>query len=319
MPVLFALRGPGTKGRKAKIMVQSYYHLRGQIIGRGQKQAKSCVAAAAYRSGEKLKDERQGRICKYDKKEVAYSEILVPQHAPDWCKERGKLWNSVEAAEKSKNAQLAREINMTLAPELSLEQNKSMLLEYVNENFISRGMIADVNIHNKPDNLHAHIMLTMREIDRDGEWLAKSRKEYITDGNGERIKLDSGEWKSRKVDCNDWNSKNTYNTWCENWSKTVNRHLEKAGSENRIDHRSYKKQGINQIPTIHLGPNVSAMEKKGIRTEKGDINREIRARNAEIKKEIEPIKSKLSEAEDEVIIAFNAIIERAREKMLLYL
>jgi len=145
-------------------------------------------------------------------------------------------------------------------------------------------MCADIAIHdNKKGNPHAHIMLTMRPIEQDGTWGAKSKKEYILDRHGEKITLKSGEFKSRKISVNDWNDQTKAEVWREAWAEAANRELERHNHEARINHRSYERQGIDQIPTIHLGPAAHQMEKRGIRTERGDINREIEISNQRLR------------------------------------
>jgi len=181
------------------------YHCSIKIVSRGK--GKSAVAAAAYRSGEKITNEYDGMIHDYTKKGgIAHTEILLPDHAPREYFDRATLWNAVEKTEKNKNAQLAREIEIALPVELSAEQNLSLVREYANRNFVAVGMCADVCIHDKKDgNPHAHIMLTMRPIEQNGTWGAKSKKEYILDEYGEKIILKSGEEKSRKINAVDWN------------------------------------------------------------------------------------------------------------------
>jgi hypothetical protein len=126
-------------------------------------------------------------------------------------------------------------------------------------------------------------MLTMRPIDERGQWAAKSRKEYILDANGERIRLKSGAFKSRKVSAVDWNEPTKAEEWRAAWATAVNAELERRNVETRIDHRSYERQGVEQIPTVHLGVAAAQMERKGIRTERGDINREIEFTNKQIR------------------------------------
>ena len=152
-----------------------------KIVSRGK--GKSAVAAAAYRSGEKITNEYDGMIHDYTKKGgIAHAEILLPDHAPREYFDRATLWNAVEKIEKAKNSQLARELELALPVELSAEQNLSLVHEYVNRNFVDKGMCTDVCIHDKKDeNPHVHIMLTMRPIEQDGTWGAKSKKEYILD------------------------------------------------------------------------------------------------------------------------------------------
>ncbi|MCC8164338.1 MAG: MobA/MobL family protein, partial [Lachnospiraceae bacterium] len=146
------------------------------------------------------------------------------------------------------------------------------------------GMCVDMNIHDKGDgNPHCHIMLTMRGLDENGKWLPKSHQEFELDENGERIRQADGRWKSRKVNTVDWSNPENAERWRASWAETVNRHLEQNGIEERIDHRSNAARGLDEIPSIHMGPAACAMEKKGFRTERGDINRQIRAANRIIK------------------------------------
>jgi ATP-dependent exoDNAse (exonuclease V) alpha subunit len=179
------------------------YHLGIKIFTRGK--GKPAIAAAA----EKIISEYDGRTHDYSRKGgVVHTEILLPKNAPDEYKDRAVLWNAVEKAEKNSNAQLAREIEISLPVELTAAQNISLARRYVNEQFVSAGTRADIRVHDKGDgNPRAHIMLTMRPIDERGQWAAKSRKEYILDENGEKIRLRSGTFKSRKVNTADWNDK----------------------------------------------------------------------------------------------------------------
>ncbi len=172
----------------------------------------SAVGACAYRSGEVLKNEYDGITHDFTRKRgIVHTEILLPPHAPPDFADRSTLWNSVEKIEKSKNSQLAREIEVALPIELDREQQIQLVRDYVQKNFVSVGMCADIAIHDKKTgNPHAHIMLTMRPLEQSGEWGAKSKKEYILDKNGQRIALKNGSFKSRKIDTVDWNSKNNY-------------------------------------------------------------------------------------------------------------
>ena len=146
-------------------------------------------------------------------------------------------------------------------------------------------MVADFAIHDKGDgNPHAHIMLTMRAFGEDGKFLPKARKVYDLDENGQRIKLPSGEWKSHKENTVDWNDRGKAEIWRSEGAEICNRYLERAGSEERLDLRSYERQGREELPTIHLGLAVAHLEKKGVRTEIGDYNRQIKTHNAWLKK-----------------------------------
>lgn len=259
------------------------YHCSIKIIKRSE--GRSAVAAAAYRSGEKLLNEWDGMIHDYTKKGgVVHTEILLPSHAlPDFS-DRSALWNSVEESEKSSNAQLAREIEIALPVELDRQEQISLVRAYVRDNFVAAGMCADFAIHDKYDgNPHAHIMLTMRPLKENGEWGAKCRKEYDFDRHGQRIRLPSGAFKSHRVNTTDWNEQVKAEEWRAAWAGYVNRALEEKGLSERIDHSSYARQGVEQIPTVHMGVAATQMERRSITTEKGSVNREIAAQNKLLK------------------------------------
>ena len=245
----------------------------------------SAVGASAYRSGEILKNEYDGITHDFTRKRgIVHTEVLLPPHAlPDFT-DRSTLWNAVEKIEKSKNSQLAREIEVALPVELDREKQIQLVREYVQENFVSVGMCADIAVHDKKTgNPHAHIMLTMRPLEQSGEWGAKSKKEYILDKNGQRIKLKNGSFKTRKVDLTDWNDKGKAEVWRQAWADVTNKYLAEQNIPQRIDHRSYERQGIEQIPTVHMGVAATQMERKGIVTEKGEKNRLIREQNRLLK------------------------------------
>ena len=255
------------------------YHLSIKIISRGK--GKSAVAASAYRSGEKIKNEYDGIVHDFTTKGgIAHTEILLPQNAPQEFANRSVLWNSVEKIEKSKNSQLAREIEIALPKELDREKQIELVRNYVKENFVDVGMCADIAIHDKNDgNPHAHILLTMRPLNEDKTWGAKSKKEYILDENGEKVKLKNGNYKTRKINTVDWNEQDKAEHWRKAWADIINKCLEENSIQDKVDHRSYQRQGTEQIPTIHLGVSATQMEKKGIATDRGNINREIRKQN----------------------------------------
>ena len=258
------------------------YHLSTKIISRSK--GKSSVASIAYRSGEKLYNKRDGLIHDYTKrKDIIYKEIFKPINAPNWVLDREQLWNEVEQIEKSKNSQLAREIDIALPMELNEKEQIELLRKYVIDNFSSKGMVADAVIHDKRDgNPHTHIMLTMRPFDENGEWGSKAKKEYILDKDGNKTYSKNGNAKSRKIESTNWNRKETLENWREQWTIYANKALEKANRKERIDHRSYEERGIEKVPTKHEGPTVRAMEKKGIKTEIGDKNRKINEENQKI-------------------------------------
>ena len=288
------------------------YHCSIKIVSRGK--GKSAVAAAAYRSGEKLTNEWDGLTHDYTKKGgVVHSEILLPAHAPPAFSDRSTLWNSVELSEKSNNAQLAREVEIALPVELSREEQTRLVREYCSSQFVSKGMIADFNLHDTGGgNPHAHILLTMRPLDEKGAWLPKSKKEYVLDENGERIRLPSGRYKTRKVDLVDWNNRENAEVWRRAWADLANEFLERNDCPERIDHRSYERQGIEQIPTVHVGVSATQMEKKGIVTERGELNRNIKAANRilrEIRRLVRGLKDWIAELKERKAALLEALTE----------
>lgn len=221
----------------------------------------------------------------YKAHEVMAKGIQLPPHAPKEYADRQTLWNAAEKSEKQWNAQLARGFIIALPRELPKEQYEPLIREYCQEQFVSKGMIADYAIHDKGDgNPHAHIMLTMRAMDEQGRWLPKARKVYDLDEHGNRIKLPSGNYKSHKENTVDWNDPGKAEIWRTAWADLVNLYLERAERPERIDLRSYARQGKDEAPTIHLGPAVSHLEQKGIQTEIGSYNRAIKEHNRILKR-----------------------------------
>ena len=263
-------------------------HTHVDIVARSK--GASVIAKAAYNARDKLQDEYYGKTHDYSKKtDLVFSKIFLPEHIPKEFLNREYLWNEVEKIEKSKNSQLARNLLFELPRELNEQERIKLISEFIEENFTSKGMIADCNIHNpmasdNEEQPHAHILLTLREIDSEGTWKPKCRKEYILDENGEKIKLKSGNYKSRKVNLNDWNEPDKAKEWRENFSKKANEYLARNNINKRIDPRTFEEQGREELPQIHLGTSSYQMEKKGIQTERGNQNRKIIALNLEFKK-----------------------------------
>lgn len=225
--------------------IMAIYHFSAQVISRSKGQ--SAVASASYRSGERLQDERTGETKYYVRKVQPETMILAPSHAPEWVQDRNRLWNEVEKSETRKNSQLAREINIALPRELSNEQQKELIKNYIQTEFVNKGMIADIAIHrDDKENPHAHVMLTTREISEDG-FTVKNR---------------------------DWNQKELLEQWREQWANYANIALRKEGIRDRITHLSHDARGLEQLPTVHLGHVAHDMEQKGIQTDRGNINRE---------------------------------------------
>ena len=256
----------------------------------------SAVAAAAYRAGEKLHSEYYGEISDYTRKGgVICSEILLPSHAPPEYADRETLWNAVEKAESGKKAQLAYSFDIALQNEFSMQENIDLARQFLLDNFVNRGMVADFAVH-QPDkedggisNPHFHVMCPIRPLDEHGRWGNKQRREYVLDEHGERIRDEAGNYVFNAVPTTDWGSPETLEHWRQAWADLCNQKFAEKSLDCQIDHRSYERQGIEQIPTIHEGPSVRAMEAKGIRTDKGDFNRWARKTNALLREAKEKI------------------------------
>jgi hypothetical protein len=250
----FAMRVRGAvplTPKEPPILAMAIYSFRMQVIGRSA--GRSATAAAAYRSGEQLTDERTGQVHDYSGKSDIYaSEIWVPEGAPDRMSDRATLWNEVERGEKRKDSQLCNEIMIALPVELSHEQKQALTREYVQGEFVRQGMIADICYHDfDSHNPHAHIMLTMRPVNEEG--FGKKKRQ--------------------------WNKRDAVKEYRADWAEYANRALEQAGFDERIDHRSLKEQGIEREPQIHLGAKVMEMEARGIQTRVGDESRRISQAN----------------------------------------
>lgn len=261
------------------------FHLSAKVISRAG--GRSSVAAAAYRTAGRLRDDRQGLEHDYSRKSgVVHAEIIAPDNAPDWMRQRDQLWNAVETTEKRRDAQLAREIEVALPRELDRADRLTLLRGYVQREFVARGMIADVAIHegtarDGQDQPHAHIMLTMRDL--TGEGFGQKNR--------------------------DWNASGLLMVWREAWARDANAALERVGRLERIDHRSLDVQRaeaaqlaeqaraecqddlaqeheqkvveLSREPEPKIGPTANAMEKRGIVTERGEEFRAAQARNAQ--------------------------------------
>lgn len=260
------------------------YHFHVEQIKRSE--GRTAVASAAYRAGEKLHNLWDGETHDYTKKGgVVLAEIILPEHAPKRFSDRSTLWNEVEQVEKHYKAQLAYSFDMALQNEFSMEENMELAREFVQKYFVSDGMICDFAVH-QPDreeggipNPHFHVLVPIRPLNDDGTWGAKQHRVYHLDEDGNRIKKENGQWEFDAVPTTNWGRPETLELWREAWADMVNAKFEEKGMDCRIDHRSYVDQGLDLIPTVHEGPHVRKMEKKGIRTEKGELNRWIKATN----------------------------------------
>ena len=279
------------------------YHCSIKIISRGK--GKSAVAAAAYRSGECITNNYDGITHDFSRKRgIVHTEVILPSHAPREFSERSVLWNSVEKIEKQKNSQLAREIEIALPAELSQEQNISLARRFVKEQFVDKGMCADIAVHNTDGtNPHVHILLTMRPLNEDGSWGAK-----VVKVNG------------KKTYPVDWDNRDNAELWRKAWAAYCNSALRINGHNDVIDHRSYERQGLEQIPTIHLGVTAFRLEQRGIATELGNRNREIEAHNSKLRqinariRKLEDWKTDLLAAQPTLYEVFIEILNRGENR-----
>lgn len=336
------------------------YHCTVKVIGRNE--GKSAIAAAAYRAGAELTSVYDGITRDYTKKGwVEDKWIMLPEHAPKEYMDRSSLWNAVENAEKASNAQLAREVEVSLPVEMTREEQLEVVREFVQKNFVSQGMCADIAIHNPPvkndrnqpidadgnptkdeskmifKNPHAHILLTVRPISKEGKWEEKSKVEYLCMKDGEekgftaeefqKAKLEGWEKQFKFIDekkkvwlpasignerelkrvnrtpktsqygrknptVEFWNSDERVPEWRKSWEDCVNKKFDEIGQDIHIDSRSYEAQGLDRLPTIHMGPAAINMEKRAdreiregkaetdvVRSDIGDINRDIKKYN----------------------------------------
>ena len=260
----------------------SLYHFNVKQVSRGK--GGCAVASAAYISGEKIQDDYYGKMHDYTKKGgVIHSEIMLPDNAPERFNDRKTLWNEVERIEKHPKAQLCYNFNFSLQNELSYEENYETVKQFIQENFISRGMIVDFAIHNPEKdgipNPHVHMLIPIRPLKEDGSWGNKQHREYLFDENNNPIMDENGNQKFKAVSNTDWGDPNTLIKWRESYANLFNEVFERKGLDCRITHQSYANQGLDIIPTIHEGPAVRAMEAKGIETEVGKRNRIIKLSN----------------------------------------
>ncbi|MCC4460252.1 MobQ family relaxase [Limosilactobacillus reuteri] len=238
------------------------FHMSFSNISAGK--GRSAIASAAYRSGEKLFDQKEGRSYFYARSVMPESFILTPKNAPEWASDREKLWNEVERKDRRANSRYAKEFNVALPVELSEDEQKELLTKYVQENFVDEGMVADVAIHrDHPDNPHAHVMLTNRPFNPDGTWGLKSKRENVLDENGNKTYTGNSRFpRSRKVWLVDWDKKEKINQWRHNWAVSVNQVLEQKNIPDRISEKSFIEQGIDDTPMQHEGINSKRYERK---------------------------------------------------------
>ena len=263
------------------------YHMSIKNISRAK--GKTAIAAAAYRAGTTLQDQETGITHSYTKKtEVAYTEIILPEHAPEEYRNREILWNEVQKVETQDRARLAREWEVAIPNELDLDQAKTLIRNF-GESLVKEGMCIDLAIHWKNGNHHAHIMGTTRPIGKDGKWAPKERKGYKLDAEGNKIPVidpKTGKqkigargrkmWQRETVQENDWNRREKIEEWRKRWADCCNKYLAR---EQQIDHRSYERQSVTQLPTVHEGYAARLMEQRGTVSDLCQRNRDIRLYN----------------------------------------
>lgn len=269
-------------------MVKGYYMMSVKPVNKAKQ---SAVAMASYRSGEKLYSLRDGETKKYKERFVQPENfILKPDHAPDWTLEREKLWNQVESFEKRDNSRIARNVLLPLPNDMTNEQQLELTSEYIQDNFVNKGMVADISIHrDELNNPHAHVLLTTREFDEKGNWeKRKSKRVPVLDENGQQTYNEKGWRNTRSVKLNDWDDKATLIKWRENWAEKLNEKAIKFETNKEYSHKSFEDQGRFDKAEIRLTRNEYQFEKR-LKDEAEKNNKEYKPttyyakKNAEIK------------------------------------
>ena len=340
------------------------YHLEAKVVSRGT--GRSAVAASAYLSCTNILNDYDGIRHDYTRKKgLVWREVFLPEYAPPEWKDRGVLWNAVEENEKTKDSRLAREFVPALPIELTPEQWQDLLSDFIQTSFVSEGMCADVAIHDPHPpghNPHAHIMLTVRPLDEQGNWQYKTEKEYLCIKDGEEKGFTASEFKMAQADgwekqypykvgkkkvymppseaekqgleraskhpkstkfgrqnpiAERWNSEEQLVLWRKAWADVTNRYLEQYGHVARIDHRSHTERGLAEQPTIHEGVVARALEKKGIISDRCELNRQIKADNAMLR-ELKATVKKLMQAVKNTIPAIAKAMESVRQNVLIF-
>ena len=297
------------------------------------------------------------------KQGLIWQQVFLPDMAPAEWADREILWNAVEEAEKTKDSRLAREFVVALPVELSRDEWITLLTNFIQINFVADGMCADVCIHDTDGhNPHAHIMLTVRPLTKDGRWQSKTEKEYLCVRDGEERGFTAAEFKAAQAEGWEkqyqykvgkkkvymapsaaetqgleriskypkstkygrqnpitarWNSEDQLIFWRATWADMTNQFLERTGSQERVDHRSHAERGLDEQPTIHEGVAARAMEKKGIVSDRCELNRQIKADNA-LLRELKSLVKKLMDAVKNTIPAIADAMEAICQKMIIF-
>ena len=338
------------------------YHFEAKVISRGA--GRSAVAAAAYMSCSQILNDYDGVQHDYTRKQgPVWQQVFLPEYAPAEWADRAVLWNAVEENEKTKDSRLAREFVAALPVELDRDEWIALLSDFIQRQFVTDGMCADVCIHDTDGhNPHAHIMLTVRPLDERGRWQYKTEKEYLCVKDGEERGFTAAEFKAARADGWEkqypymvdgkkvymppskaeahgyervskypkstkygrqnpisarWNSDEQLNLWRAAWADAVNLCLERKGLDGRIDHRSHAERGLDEQPTIHEGVTARVLEKKGITSDRCELNRQIKADNA-LLRELKAQVKKLMQAVRATIPAMAEAMEKLRENMIVF-
>ena len=333
-----------------------------KVISRGT--GRSAVAAAAYMSCSRIYNDYDGVQHDYIRKQgLIWQQVFLPDMAPAEWADREILWNAVEEAEKTKDSRLAREFVVALPVELSRDEWITLLTNFIQINFVADGMCADVCIHDTDGhNPHAHIMLTVRPLTKDGKWQHKTEKEYLCVKDGEERGFTAVEFKSAQSEgwekqyqykvgkkkvymppsqagvqdyeriskypkstkygrqnpiSERWNSEDQLILWRTAWADVTNQFLERAGSQERVDHRSHAERGLDEQPTIHEGVVARALEQEGIISDRCELNRQIKADNA-LLRELKSLVKKLMDAVKNTVPAIAEAMETVRQKMIIF-
>ena len=322
------------------------------------------MAASAYMSCSRMYNDYDGVQHDYTRKQgLVWQQVFLPDMAPAEWADREVLWNAVEEAEKTKDSRLAREFIVALPVELDRDRWIALLTDFIQTNFVADGMCVDVCIHDTDGhNPHAHIMLTMRPLTKDGKWQNKTEKEYLCVRDGEERGFTAAEFKVAQADGREkqyqykagkkkvymtpsaaeaqgleraskypkstkygrqnpltarWNSEDQLVLWRAAWAEAVNRCLEHSGRDEWVDHRSHAERGLDEQPTIHEGVVARALERKGIVSDRCELNRQIKADNAVILA-LKAAIAKLKKTVENTIPSIAAAMEAIRQNMIVF-
>jgi hypothetical protein len=350
--------GPG----KEKERIMAIFHMEAKVITRGV--GRTACGAAAYMSCSSIYNDYDGIQHDYTRKGgLVWEHVFLPPMAPSEWQDREKLWNAVEAVEKTKDSRLAREFVVALPVEFDRQMWIGMVSEFIQEQFVSDGMCADAAIHDTDGhNPHVHILLTMRPLNEDGSWHNKTEKEYLCVRDGKEQGFTAAEFKTAQAEgwekqylyqvgkerlylppsvaqkkgfervnkhpCSTkygrqnpitarWNSEEQLVDWRAAWADHTNRWLERNGVEDRIDHRSHAERGLDEKPTIHEGVSARRLEAAGYISERCEINRQIKADNALIRR-LKSAIVKLKKAVETTIPAIAAAMETVRQNIIVF-